>query len=101
MSWLGNLHPQDLTTGVLVGIAVLLLFTGQLIPRWVVTQIRKNCEAQLKSAQQETADWKAAYQAVNAAREVQGHQLDDLLDAAKTTDAFIRSLPAAATKVER
>lgn len=96
-----TLNASSLTAGTVLLIAVLLVLMGQLIPRWVVTQIRKNCEAQIKSAQQETADWKAAYQAVNAAREVQGKQLDDLLDAAKTTDAFIRALPAAATKVER
>lgn len=101
MNWLGNINPSDLTTGVLVGIAVLLVFTGQLIPRWVVTQIRTNCESQVRAAQQEAADWKAAYNTVNQAREIQGRQLDDLLDASRTTDAFIRALPAASTKVDR
>lgn len=99
MNWL-SLSLSSLTATTVLAITVLLVFTGQLIPRWVVTQIRKNYESQLKAAQQEADDWKAAYQAVNAAREVQGRQLDDLLDSAKTTDAFIRALPAASTKVE-
>lgn len=94
-----GIDPSQLTTGVLVGIAVLLLFTGQLIPRWVVTQIRKDAETRVTAAQQEAADWKAAYMTVNAAREIQGRRLDDLLDAVKTTDAFIRALPAASHKL--
>lgn len=95
---IGAFTFTDLTAGGIVAIAVLLVFIGQLIPRWVVTQIKAQADAAVKSAQLEAANWRTAYQAVVQAREVQAKQLDDLLELATTSDAFIRSLQHASMR---
>lgn len=97
MNWL-SLNLTTITAPAVLLLAVLLVFVGQLIPRWVVTQIKANCDSAVRQAQLEAANWKAAYEAVNQAREVQSKQLDDLLALATTSDAFIRSLQHANTR---
>lgn len=88
-----NLSAADLSTAGLLGLAVLFVMLGLLIPRWVVTQMRRDRDDRLAEARSETSDWKVAYQASEEARAVQAKQLGELLELAKTTDHFIRSLP--------
>lgn len=98
MNWIATIPAANLTASALLGLAVLLVFSGLLIPRWVVTQIKANADANTAQAQREADNWKAAYQAVATARELQSKQLDDLLELARTQDQFIRALPAASRK---
>lgn len=90
MTW--DITANQLTVGGVLLIAVLLVFLGQLIPRWVVSQIKANYEAQLARAEHQVANLEAALNAAQRAREVQARQLDDLLELGTATDAFIRSL---------
>lgn len=62
-----------LTAPTLLGIAVLLLFTGRLVPR-----------ATLLDKAQEASDWKAAYEAEREARATSDQQTVELLEVSKT-----------------
>lgn len=77
-------------------LAVILVLSGWLVPRKVVSDLRKDRDARLQDARTETANWQKAYQASDAARELQASQLGQLMELAKTTDQFIRTLQQAA-----
>lgn len=96
MTW--NFDASQLTVGGVLLIAVLLVLLGQLVPRWVVSQIRTNCEAQLRQAERQVVNLEDALKAANGARDIQAKQLDDLLELATASDAFIRSLQDARRK---
>lgn len=69
----------------LLGILILLILLGRLVPRRTLEDVIA-----------EKNDWKAAYEQEREARAVGAAQVDELLEHARTTDAFIRALPQAA-----
>lgn len=97
MIW-GDFSATDLSAAGLVAIAVLMVFLGLLIPRWVFTQLRTDRDTRLAEAREEIGDWKSAYQTAEEARALQAQQLGELQELAKTTDQFIRSLQIAALR---
>lgn len=66
-----------LTAPALLGIAVLLLLLGRIVPR-----------PTLEDKKQEAADWKAAYEAEREARATADRQTGELLEVSKTTHAI-------------
>lgn len=90
----------DLSAAGLLALAVLMVFLGMLIPRYVFNQMRADRDARLAEAREEINDWKTAYHASEEARALQAQQLGELLELAKTTDQFIRSLQIAAKRVD-
>lgn len=66
-----------LSAPVLLGITVLLLLVGRIVPRTT-----------LVDKQQEAADWKAAYEAEREARAKSDAQTVELLEVSKTTHAI-------------
>ena len=97
MNW-GTFSATDLSAASLLSIAVLLVFLGGLIPRYVYNQMRADRDARLAESREEISDWKAAYQANEESRALQAQQLGELLELAKTMDAFIRSLQIASAR---
>jgi hypothetical protein len=91
MDW-GALSALDLSAAGLLAIGVLLIMMGQLVPRRIVTDLRTDRDARIVEARSETDDWKAAYHDEHEARRLQGEQIGELLELAKTQDQFIRSL---------
>lgn len=66
-----------LTAPTLLGIAILLLLTGRIVPRTT-----------LQDKAQEAADWKAAYEKEREARVSSDKQTAELLEVSKTTHSI-------------
>lgn len=71
----------DLTATTLLGIAVLLLLAGRIVPR-----------ATLQDKTKEAEQWRLAYEAEREARAASDSQSAELLELAKTTHAFIAAV---------
>jgi hypothetical protein len=95
---LSALSATDLSAAGLLALAVLLILWGRLVPKSVVEDIRTDRDNRLAESKAEIEDWKSAFQAAEESRALQGHQIGELLELAKTTDAFIRSLQTAAQR---
>lgn len=68
----------DLSPAGLLGIAIILIFTGGLVPRWVY-----------KGKVSESEKWHTAYELERQARAASDKQTDELLEVAKTTHSLI------------
>jgi hypothetical protein len=84
---------------MLIVFAVLAVWRGYLVPKSTVdkmdaTVIRVETVQEKRLAESLTREqeWKAAWMASEQARQLQTSQLADLLELARTTDAFIRGL---------
>lgn len=80
-----NLPPGLVDNLGVVGVVLLvgwLVFTGRLVPRRTYEDIIHDRD-----------EWRAAQRISETARQVAADQVDELLEHARTTDAFIRSLP--------
>lgn len=77
------------TPSVLLGFAILLLLTGRLVPRSFY-------QDKIKEAEQ----WKQAYEAERTARAVSDAQTRELLEVAKTSEAFLGAIYQKSTKLQ-
>lgn len=73
---------DTLAPSALAGLCVLLILTGRLVPRRTVEDITHDRD-----------EWRAAHRISEAARAEAASQVEELLEHARTTDAFMRSLP--------
>lgn len=73
---------DTLAPSALAGICVLLILLGRLVPRRT-----------LEDAMHDRDMWRAAHMISEQARAEGAAQVEELLEHARTTDAFIRSLP--------
>lgn len=71
----------DLTAPSLLGICVLLVFFGRLVPRSV-----------LKDKADESEKWRLAYEAERNARTLSDAQTTELLETAKTTHKVVEAI---------
>lgn len=76
-----DLVLADLTAPALVGITILLLLTGRLIPR-----------SNYKDKSDEAERWRKAYEAEKEARMTSDAQTTELLELAKTTHNIIAAM---------
>jgi len=77
---LDGIHVIDLTPSVLLGVTVLLLLTGRLIPRVTLND---------KAAESER--WREAYEKEREARAASDAQTQELLEVAHLTHAIINA----------
>lgn len=75
----------DLGPPALLGIFFLLFFLGRIVPR-------RTLDDQIA----EKNEWRSAHRISEQARAELSAQVNELLEHARTTDAFIRALPQAA-----
>lgn len=78
-----------------VGVVLLvgwLVWTGRLVPRPSVEELRASYERQLEDAHHDRDEWRAGHRISETARQIATDQVDELLEHARTTDQFIRSL---------
>jgi hypothetical protein len=80
--WLDALPITGLSIGTLLTLVFLMVMRGDLVPRRTHEETRADRDT-----------WRKAWEASEEARRVQAAQLSDLMELAKTTDSFIRSLP--------
>ncbi|QBI56763.1 hypothetical protein [Streptomonospora litoralis] len=69
----------------LVSIGVVMILTGRLVPRSTVQEMRHERDARL-------SDLRAAYDASEEARRIQGEQLGELLETSRTNAELLEGL---------
>ncbi len=95
-SLIGDIPNTVITNGGAAGIlalAVLAVLRGWLVPRKVLEEAREDREARLVDMRQQVDDWKAAFQASEQRATVLAGQVGELLELARATDEFVRSVP--------
>lgn len=69
---------KDLTAPTLLGVAILMVLLGLLVPRYIYNEKKEECEK-----------WRLAFEAERKARETSDKQTAELLELAKTTHKII------------
>ena len=87
-----EIGAADVGFGALVAFAIYLIFTGKLVPRSVVEQIRSDKDRSVQQAVAEASAWKEAYKIEAQSRAELGLQLGELLEVARTSDHLLRSI---------
>lgn len=82
MSELIQIPAESLTLGGLLGLAVLAVLAGWLVPRRTLTDQQRQAE-----------HWRTAYENSEKARAEQADQIRELSELARTTNAMIAALP--------
>lgn len=77
-----------LSASALLGITVLLLLTGRLVPRVTLTDKMEEAER-----------WRKAYEAEKEARSIADAQATELLEVAKTTHAIISAMASTSERL--
>lgn len=89
--------PVALLNGIsTVGVVVLfgwLVWSGRLVPKTTVDRIEAMYVRQVEDIDHDRTEWRAAHRISEAARAEAVGQVHELLEHARTTDAFIRALP--------
>lgn len=78
---LTDLSIADLSSSALLGLTVLMILTGRLVPRRV-----------LKDKTEEAERWRKAYEAERTARGIVDAQRDELLESARTTSQIVQAM---------
>lgn len=76
-----------------LGLVVLLILLGRLVPRRTVDDVRADYQARIAELIAERDMWQAAHRVSEEARHEDGQQVRELLEVARTTDHVLRSLP--------
>lgn len=71
----------------------LSIIRGWLIPKSAVDQMQTNHDKRVEEVAHDRTEWRAAHRISETARLVSADQVNELLEHARTTDSFIRSLP--------
>lgn len=79
------LDPAILTPAVLLGIGVLMILTGRLVPRSYVDDVRTDRDVRVAEAREETAEWRKTAM-------IKDEQLKVLMSQGETTIALLHSI---------
>lgn len=92
-SWLNDLAEilQPVTPIGLVLTAVYLIFSGKLVARRVVQDIREDRDARVEEAREQTAIWREAYRVSEEARQAQHDLLRESLEGVHTITHLLES----------
>ncbi|MEU9245889.1 hypothetical protein [Streptomyces sp. NPDC048385] len=91
--------PVDLGAAALVGIIVLLVLRGQLVPRRQLEDLRADRDRQLEDLRSERDTWREAHAVSEEARREAQDQAGELLELSRTAGYFFATLPRAAREV--
>lgn len=78
---LEGIPVKDLTAPTLLGLAVIFILLGMLVPRYIYNEKKEECEK-----------WRLAFEAERKARETSDKQTAELLELAKTTNKIITAM---------
>lgn len=93
MDWTHYLTPTLGASGLLAAV-VFMILTGRLLPRAAVEERMSDKDKQIDT-------WQSAYQRALEVQDVQRRQIQELLEANRTTTHVIQALPSAAGLNER
>lgn len=97
MEWVTLLPQVADPRNYLILMGIVAIFMGMWVPRKIVEDVKTTAESRLVDADKRADLYKIAYETSEAARAQQAEQLAVLLEYARTSDAFIRSLNKPAT----
>jgi hypothetical protein len=89
---LGSLTPIGALCLVLA-LPYLQLARGKLHPQSTIDRMTADHAREMADISHDRDEWRAAHRISETARQVAADQVDELLEHARTTDAFIRALP--------
>jgi hypothetical protein len=87
---LDGISVANLTPAALLGIAILMLFLGRLIPSSLHREKVEECDR-----------WRMAYESEREAKRISDAQTAELLELAKTTHALISAIVRTPTPTQR
>lgn len=85
---LEGIPVKDLTAPTLLGVAILMVLLGLLVPRYVYNEKKEEAEK-----------WRQAYEAERQARATSDAQTAELLELAKTTQKIIAAWAGTAERI--
>jgi hypothetical protein len=88
--------PAQLGVGsgwALVCVFVIMIYRGNLVPRRAVNDMIRAHEREMEDISHDRGEWRTAHRISETARLEAVGQVHELLEHARTTDQFIRSLP--------
>ncbi|MFJ5176733.1 hypothetical protein ACIP68_23210 [Streptomyces griseoviridis] len=91
--------PVDIGAAALVGLIVLLVLRGQLLPRRAVEDLIAVKDAQIEALTAERDTWRQAHGVSEEARHEAQDQAAELLELSRTAGHFFAALPRAAQEV--
>lgn len=91
--------PTDIGAAALVGLIVLLVLRGQLVPRSQLEDLRADKDRQLDELRTERDTWCQAHAVSEEARREAQDQAGELLEMSRTAGYFFATLPRAAREV--
>lgn len=87
--------PTDIGAAALVGLIVLLVLRGQLVPRRQLEDLRADKDRQIEDLRQERDTWREAHAVSEEARRDAQDQAGELLELSRTAGALMTALPRA------
>ncbi|MFR0354182.1 hypothetical protein [Streptomyces sediminimaris] len=94
-----GLSPTDIGAAALVGVIVLLVLRGQLVPRRQLEDLRADKDRQIDDLRAERDTWRQAHAVSEEARRESQDQAGELLELSRTAGYFFAALPRAAREV--
>lgn len=91
--------PADIGATALVGVIIILILRGQLVPRRQVDDLLAVKDAQIAALTTERDTWRAAHGVSEEARHESQDQSGELLELSRTSAYFFAALPHAAREV--
>lgn len=82
----------------IVGVVLILgamVYNGFLVPKSIVADLTSSRDARIKDLAEERDKWEGVANKALEALQVRNEQQAELMELARTTDAFIRALPRA------
>ncbi|MFF9215641.1 hypothetical protein [Streptomyces viridosporus] len=93
MTELLGFTPVDLGAAALVGLVVLLVLRGQLVPRRQLEDVRADKDRQIEDLRTERDTWRQAHAVSEEARREAQDQAGELLEMSRTAGYFFNALP--------
>lgn len=87
-----NFFLQGGAVGIL-SLVVWMIYTGRLVSRSVLDDVRKDRDDRLAEMRGITRTWQDAYIASEAARQVSAGQVNQLLEIGRIAEALLRAMP--------
>jgi hypothetical protein len=95
LSELLGFRPTDIGAAALVGLVVLLILRGQLVPRRQLDDLRTDKDAQIAAEREEKATWREAHLISEEARREAQDQAAEMLEMSRMGISLFNALPRA------
>lgn len=96
MEWI-NLPIAQGGFAVLVFGFIVAIFTGRLLPRWWVTQLREADQKTIERQAEEIREWRDAYRTSDQANRVLVAHVSELIETGRVTEQILTSVTKGGT----